>query len=378
MTHVSIQELTKVYPGSAEPSLDRLSLEIDSGELTALLGPSGCGKTTTMKMIAGLLTPTSGDVMFDDRSVLKDKPENRGVVMVFQNYLLFPYMSVAANIGFGLKMRKVDKTEIDRRVKDMLELVKLPDLGSRRPSELSGGQQQRVALARALIVQPNVLLLDEPLSNLDAHLRFEMRDLIRCSSADFDSDGDGFGWEDSAVCIVVSSGAPPTTTPAPPTVPTGSSNSTHPTCVSANSDPDGDGYGWENNRSCVVAEPAKDDTDTEEPIVVTPTGHPDCTDANSDPDGDGYGWENNRSCIVVQSKTPAPDVDPVVPVVPVVPVPPVAGPTDPAIKAPAEALPVVTPNGFNPFSKFQLGNTCLLYTSPSPRDATLSRMPSSA
>ena len=179
MTHVSIQELTKVYSGSVEPSLDRLSLEIASGELTALLGPSGCGKTTTMKMIAGLLAPTSGDVTFDGRSILKDKPEDRGVVMVFQNYLLFPYMSVAANIGFGLKMRKIDKAEIDSRVSEMLDLVKLPDLGARRPSELSGGQQQRVALARALIVQPNVLLLDEPLSNLDAHLRFEMRDLIR-------------------------------------------------------------------------------------------------------------------------------------------------------------------------------------------------------
>jgi len=179
LTHVSLQELTKIYPGSVEPSLDRLSLEIGSGELTALLGPSGCGKTTTMKMIAGLLKTTSGDVLFDGRSVLKDKPEDRGVVMVFQNYLLFPYMSVAANIGFGLKMRKVSQPEIDQRVSDMLELVKLPDLGSRKPSELSGGQQQRVALARALIVQPKVLLLDEPLSNLDAHLRFEMRDLIR-------------------------------------------------------------------------------------------------------------------------------------------------------------------------------------------------------
>ena len=179
MTHVSIKDLTKVYPGATEPSLDRLSLEIASGELTALLGPSGCGKTTTMKMIAGLLAPTSGDVSFDGRSILNDKPEHRGVVMVFQNYLLFPYMSVADNVGFGLKMRKVDKAEISRRVAEMLELVKLPDLGSRRPSELSGGQQQRVALARALIVQPNVLLLDEPLSNLDAHLRFEMRDLIR-------------------------------------------------------------------------------------------------------------------------------------------------------------------------------------------------------
>ena len=112
LTHVSIKELTKVYPGASEPSLDRLSLEIPTGELTALLGPSGCGKTTTMKMIAGLLEPTSGDVTFDGRSILKDKPENRGVVMVFQNYLLFPYMSVAENIGFGLKMRKKDPEEI--------------------------------------------------------------------------------------------------------------------------------------------------------------------------------------------------------------------------------------------------------------------------
>ena len=179
MTQVSLRELTKVYQGSAEPSLDRLSLEIASGELAALLGPSGCGKTTTMKMIAGLLEPTEGDVQFDGRSILHEKPEKRGVVMVFQNYLLFPYMNVAENIGFGLKMRKVNKLEINRRVGEMLDLVKLPDLGGRRPSELSGGQQQRVALARALIVEPEVLLLDEPLSNLDAHLRFEMRDLIR-------------------------------------------------------------------------------------------------------------------------------------------------------------------------------------------------------
>lgn len=179
MTHVSIQELTKIYPGSDTPALDRLSLEIASGELTALLGPSGCGKTTTMKMIAGLLETTSGDVRFDGRSILRDKPENRGVVMVFQNYLLFPYMSVADNVGFGLKMRKTDPAEIKRRVGEMLDLVKLPDVGDRKPSALSGGQQQRIALARALIVRPEVLLLDEPLSNLDAHLRLEMRDLIR-------------------------------------------------------------------------------------------------------------------------------------------------------------------------------------------------------
>ena len=179
MTHVSIQNLTKVYPGLTVPSLDDLSLEINSGSLTALLGPSGCGKTTTMKMIAGLLDQTSGDVTFDGTSILKEKPENRGVVMVFQNHLLFPYMNVQDNIGFGLKMRNVHKDEIFNRVIKMLDLVKLPNMENRMPKELSGGQQQRVALARALIVQPRVLLLDEPLSNLDAHLRFEMRDLIR-------------------------------------------------------------------------------------------------------------------------------------------------------------------------------------------------------
>jgi ABC-type Fe3+/spermidine/putrescine transport system ATPase subunit len=132
-----------------------------------------------MKMLAGLLSPTSGEITFDGRSILRVKPEDRGVVMVFQNYLLFPYMSIEDNIGFGLKMRRVPKDEIRRRVGEMLDLVRLPDLGKRPPRELSGGQQQRVALARALIVRPNVLLLDEPLSNLDAHLRFEMRDLIR-------------------------------------------------------------------------------------------------------------------------------------------------------------------------------------------------------
>ena len=179
MTHVSIKNLTKVYPGLTVPSLDNLSLEINSGSLTALLGPSGCGKTTTMKMIAGLLDQTSGDVTFDGTSILKEKPENRGVVMVFQNHLLFPYMNVQDNIGFGLKMRNVHKDEIFNRVIKMLDLVKLPNMENRMPRELSGGQQQRVALARALIVQPRVLLLDEPLSNLDAHLRFEMRDLIR-------------------------------------------------------------------------------------------------------------------------------------------------------------------------------------------------------
>lgn len=179
MTQVTLSRLTKRFDEKSNPAVDQLDLEIESGKLTALLGPSGCGKTTTMKMIAGLLRPTSGDISFDGESILGIAPENRGVVMVFQNYLLFPYMSVAENIGFGLKMRKVGRQEIKSRVSDMLDLVQLPGFEDRKPRQLSGGQQQRIALARALIVQPNVLLLDEPLSNLDAHLRDEMRELIR-------------------------------------------------------------------------------------------------------------------------------------------------------------------------------------------------------
>ena len=179
MTQVTLSALTKQFDEKSPPAVDRLDLEIESGKLTALLGPSGCGKTTTMKMIAGLLRPTSGDISFDGGSILSIPPEDRGAVMVFQNYLLFPYMTIAENIGFGLKMRKVGRNEIRTRVRDMLDLVQLPGFEDRKPRQLSGGQQQRIALARALIVQPNVLLLDEPLSNLDAHLRDEMRELIR-------------------------------------------------------------------------------------------------------------------------------------------------------------------------------------------------------
>ena len=179
MTQVRLDRLTKIFDEKSDPAVDRFDLDIESGKLTALLGPSGCGKTTTMKMIAGLLRPTSGDILFDGESIVGVAPEERGAVMVFQNYLLFPYMSIADNIGFGLKMRGMPRREIRQRVGDMLDLVQLPGFESRKPSQLSGGQQQRIALARALIIQPNVLLLDEPLSNLDAHLRDEMRDLIR-------------------------------------------------------------------------------------------------------------------------------------------------------------------------------------------------------
>ena len=179
MTQLTLSGLTKIFDAKSNPAVDHLDLEIESGKLTALLGPSGCGKTTTMKMISGLLRPTAGDILFDGDSILNIKPEERGAVMVFQNYLLFPYMSIADNIGFGLKMRKVNRKEIRSRVTDMLDLVQLPGFEDRKPKQLSGGQQQRIALARALIVEPNVLLLDEPLSNLDAHLRDEMRELIR-------------------------------------------------------------------------------------------------------------------------------------------------------------------------------------------------------
>lgn len=179
MTRVSLHDLTVTYPGAAQPALDRLSLDIRSGDLVALLGPSGCGKTTAMKLVAGLLTPTSGDVRFDGQSILAAPPEARGAAMVFQQPLLFPHLTVAQNVGFGLRMRGQDAGLTQSAVADMLERVQLPGFGHRRPSELSGGQQQRTALARALVIRPRVLLLDEPLSNLDAHLRAEMRDLIR-------------------------------------------------------------------------------------------------------------------------------------------------------------------------------------------------------
>ena len=178
MTRVILDKIQKVYAGADAAAVDGFSLEIPTGKLVAFLGPSGCGKTTTLKMIAGLIQPTAGRILFDGEDVLPIPAEKRGAVMVFQNYLLFPYMSVGDNVGFGLKMRGVGKGLIAEKVQRMLELVKLPDIAKRRPSQLSGGQQQRVALARALITEPRVLLLDEPLSNLDAHLRDEMRDLI--------------------------------------------------------------------------------------------------------------------------------------------------------------------------------------------------------
>jgi len=178
MTLVELNQISKRYHGEQTPALDQLSLTIPSGTIVAILGMSGSGKTTLLKIIAGLIEPSAGDVCFDGISVKHLPTEQRGAIMVFQNHLLFPHMTVEQNIGFGLKMRGVSRSIIEERVATMLALIQLPALGKRKPAQLSGGQQQRVALARALIVEPRLLLLDEPLSNLDANLRDEMRELI--------------------------------------------------------------------------------------------------------------------------------------------------------------------------------------------------------
>jgi putative spermidine/putrescine transport system ATP-binding protein len=160
-------------------ALKEVSLTITKGEFIALLGPSGCGKSTTLNLIAGLLPATGGGIWLDDKRIDQLRPEERGFGMVFQNYALFPHMSVNKNIGFGLKMRGVPRAEADRRVAEAAALVHLQGQTEKLPGQLSGGQQQRVAIARAIVVEPPLVLMDEPLSNLDAKLRLEMRAEIR-------------------------------------------------------------------------------------------------------------------------------------------------------------------------------------------------------
>jgi spermidine/putrescine ABC transporter ATP-binding subunit len=173
MADVELREITKKF--GEFTAVDNISLNVNEGEFMSFLGPSGCGKTTTLRMIAGFEEPTEGSVCIKGKRVNEEPPYMRNIGMVFQNYALFPHKTVFNNIAYGLKMRKVDKNEIARRVKEALEVVRLSGFGDRKPNQLSGGQQQRVALARALVIKPDVLLLDEPLSNLDAKLRKEMR-----------------------------------------------------------------------------------------------------------------------------------------------------------------------------------------------------------
>ncbi len=173
MTGVRLKNVSKSY-GAVEVITD-MTLDIRAGELFFLLGPSGCGKTTLLRLIAGFTEPSAGTILFDERDIIDVPPNRRNTGMVFQNYALWPHMTVAENIAFGLDVRRLPRDEKKTRIAEALELVHMPGYENRYPHQLSGGQQQRVALARALVIQPDVVLLDEPLSNLDAGLRIEMR-----------------------------------------------------------------------------------------------------------------------------------------------------------------------------------------------------------
>jgi iron(III) transport system ATP-binding protein len=178
---IQIEGLRKVYGGSV--ALDSIDLQVAEGEVLALLGPSGCGKSTTLQLLAGFLTPDAGEIRVGGRTLSSPRgvvpPERRNMSLIFQSYAVWPHKTVGDNVAFGLRVRKMAKNQITDRVQKILSVVRLSEHADRYPSELSGGQQQRVALARALVVEPEILLLDEPLSNLDASLREEMRFEIR-------------------------------------------------------------------------------------------------------------------------------------------------------------------------------------------------------
>ncbi len=174
MAKVTLKNVTKVYQGEVR-AVDNFNLEIQDGEFIVFVGPSGCGKTTTLRMIAGLEEITEGELYIGDRLVNNVPPKDRDIAMVFQNYALYPHMTVYKNMAFGLKLRKLPKDEIDKRVKEAAEILGISQLLDRKPSQMSGGQRQRVALGRAIVRKPAVYLFDEPLSNLDAKLRVQMR-----------------------------------------------------------------------------------------------------------------------------------------------------------------------------------------------------------
>jgi multiple sugar transport system ATP-binding protein len=175
MAEVRFEQATRIYPGTDTPAVDALDLEIADGELMVLVGPSGSGKTTALRMLAGLEEVDAGAVRIGGRDVSDDPPKRRDVAMVFQNYALYPYLTVAANIAFPLRMARVPKADRDARVREVAELLELTPYLERKPGQLSGGQRQRVAMGRAIVREPQVFLMDEPLSNLDAKLRVQMR-----------------------------------------------------------------------------------------------------------------------------------------------------------------------------------------------------------
>ncbi|MFC4803088.1 ABC transporter ATP-binding protein [Neobacillus sp. GCM10023253] len=174
MSYVELKDIRVSYDNKADILKD-LNLSIEKGELVSLLGPSGCGKTTTLRVIAGLIEPNDGEFVVDNQNLTKVPVHKREFGMVFQSYALFPHLTIKENVAFGLKLRKEKKQSIEKKVSDILAITGLEELGNRYPKQLSGGQRQRVALARALVIEPKLLLLDEPLSNLDAKLRLQMR-----------------------------------------------------------------------------------------------------------------------------------------------------------------------------------------------------------
>ncbi|MFL5955657.1 MAG: ABC transporter ATP-binding protein [Gaiellaceae bacterium] len=174
MSGIRLDEITKIYPNGVK-AVDAVSLDIREGEFVVLVGPSGCGKSTLLRMIAGLEDVTDGDILIDDRDVTDKPPQQRDIAMVFQNYALYPHMSVRDNLGYGLKLRKMPRAEWRRRVDETAKTLGLDELLDRKPSALSGGQRQRVAMGRAIVREPKAFLMDEPLSNLDAKLRVSMR-----------------------------------------------------------------------------------------------------------------------------------------------------------------------------------------------------------
>jgi multiple sugar transport system ATP-binding protein len=178
MATVSFDQATRVYPGAERPAVDALDLEIGDGEFLVLVGPSGCGKSTSLRMLAGLEEVNAGHIRIGDRDVTDLPPKDRDIAMVFQNYALYPHMSVADNMGFALKLAGTSKDEIRRRVQEAAKILDLEDYLERKPKALSGGQRQRVAMGRAIVREPQVFLMDEPLSNLDAKLRVQTRTQI--------------------------------------------------------------------------------------------------------------------------------------------------------------------------------------------------------